>query len=76
MGKSIYSCIIEGDPICDMAPKAQRLLFESRDRLKDLAFLLGEIYAHEGEQETDLGYLMGQVDACLKILSTHTESHR
>ena len=73
MSKSIYCCVIEGDPLCTHAPKAQGHLLNARDALKDLAFTLGEILTNEGEQETDLGYLMGQVDACLKILSAHTQ---
>ena len=75
MSKSIYSCVVEGDPICDMAPQAQKHLWKARDALKDLAFTLHEISMREDE-EAELGYLCGQVDACLKILASHTEQFR
>ena len=76
MSKSLYTCIIEGDPICTKAPEAQRLLLIARDSLKDLAFLLAEIDSREGEQETHLGYLEGCVDSCLQILESHTRELR
>ena len=46
MSKSIYSCVVEGDPIKE----------------------------HEDE-EYDLGYLMGQVEACRSILATHITTY-
>jgi len=70
VSKSIYSCVIEGDPICTYAPNAQAHLLKARDALKDLAFTLHEISNRE-DDEAELGYLCGQVDACLKILSSH-----
>jgi hypothetical protein len=72
--KSVYSRVIEGDPTCDQAPKAQKHLSDARDSLKDLALTLQQISVKHPEPE--LSYLCGQVDACLKILSNHTEHLR
>ena len=70
MSKSIYSCVVEGDPICDNAPVARRLLLDAHRNLKDLSELLGIIKDREDE-EYDIGYLMGQIEACRAVLATH-----
>ena len=70
MSKTLYSCVVEGDPICDDAPKARTLLLEAHRNLVDLSELLGRIKDREDE-EYDLGYLMGQVEAARAILATH-----
>jgi hypothetical protein len=70
MSKSIYSCVVEGDPLCDDAPVARRLLLDAYRNLKDLSEILGAIEAREDE-ECDLGYLIGQVEAARSILATH-----
>jgi hypothetical protein len=70
MSKSIYSCVVEGDPICDDAPVARRLLLDAHRNLKDLSEILGTIKAREDE-EYGLGYLIGQVEAARSILATH-----
>jgi hypothetical protein len=70
MSKSIYSCVVEGDPICDDAPVARRLLIDAHQNLKDLSEILGAIKARE-EEEGDLGYLIGQVEAARSIIAAH-----
>ena len=70
MSKTLYSCVVEGDPICDDAPKARTLLLEAHRNLVDLSDLLGRIKDREDE-EYDIGYLMGQVEAARAIIATH-----
>ena len=70
MSKSLYSCVVQGDPICDNAPKARTLLLEAHQNLVDLDDLLGRIKNQEDE-EYDLGYLIGQVEAARAILAMH-----
>ncbi len=70
MSKSLYSCVVEGDPSCDDAPKARTLLLEAHRNLVDLSEMLGRIKDLEDE-ECDLGYLIGQVEAARAILATH-----
>ena len=70
MSKSIYSCVVEGDPICTDAPMARRLLLGAHECLEDLSEVLGTIKDHEDE-EYDLGYLIGQVEAARAILASH-----
>lgn len=72
MSKSIYSCVIEGDPICDHAKQAHDYLTEAKSNLLNLARVLSEIENNE-EEETELGYLMGQVAVCMMILNYHTK---
>ena len=70
MSKSLYSCVVEGDPICDDAPKARALLLDAHRNLVDLSEMLGRIKDLEDEA-CDLGYLIGQVEAACAILATH-----
>lgn len=70
MSKSIYSCVVEGDPICTHAPIARTYLIQAHQSLKDLSEILGLIKDREDE-EYDLGYLMGQVEAACAVLATH-----
>jgi len=70
VSKSIYSCVVEGDPICDDAPRARTLLLEAHRNIVDLSEILGCIKNGEDE-EFDLGYLLGQVEACRAILAPH-----
>ena len=70
MSKTLYLCVVEGDPICTDAPTARELLLAAHRNLKDLSGVLGIIKNRE-DDEYDLGYLVGQVEAARAILATH-----